>query len=107
MTKPLVVDLPHSLGAEEAKRRIAGGIGRLPDHIPGGAAEIQSRWEGDRLNLLVKAMGQSVDSRIDVQERIVRVEMVLPLFLSAFAGKIEGFLRQRGTDLLEDKSNKK
>ena len=105
MTKPIVVDLPHSLGAEEAKRRMREGIGKLPDHIPGGG-QVESGWEGDRMNLRVTAMGQEVSGHLDVHERKVRVELMLPAFLALFAGKIEGLLRDRGTELLEDKSKK-
>ena len=104
MAQPLIVNLPHRLGAEEAKRRIAGGMDKLAQHIPGGAAEVKSSWAGDRLNLLVKAMGQEVDSHIDVQETNVRVEVVLPAFLAMFANQIGGFLTKRGGELLEDKS---
>lgn len=104
MTSPITVDLPHNLGAAEARRRIAGGIGSLKDHIPGGAADVRSSWEGDRMNLQVTAMGQEVSARIDVQERVVRVEMVLPPMLAFFGRQIEGLLRRQGAELLEDKS---
>ena len=77
---------------------------KLAQHIPGGAAEVKSSWAGDRLNLLVKAMGQEVDSHIDVEETNVRVEVVLPAFLAMFANQIGGFLTKRGGELLEDKS---
>jgi hypothetical protein len=103
MTKPVIVDLPHKLGAAEAKRRIAGGIGRLKDQIPGGA-DVRSGWTGDRLNLAVTAMGQEVTTKIDVQEQIVRVEMTLPGVLSFFGNQVEALIRRRGGELLEDKS---
>ena len=103
MTKPMIVDLPHKLGAAEAKRRIAGGIGELRDHIPGGA-EVRSAWEGDRMNLDIRAMGQEVVAKIDVQETIVRLEVQLPAFLSFFGSKVESLIRRHGTELLEDKS---
>ena len=102
MTQPLVVDLPHRLGKEGAHRRIAGGVGRIADHIPGGA-QAESSWEGDRLNLRVTAMGQSVTAHIDVMETIVRVEILLPAALSFFAGPVAAMLRKKGTELLEDK----
>ena len=37
MSHPIEVDLPHNLGKDEARRRIANNIHRLQDHIPGGA----------------------------------------------------------------------
>ena len=107
MNKPIQVDLPHKLGAEEAKRRMRNGIGSLRDHIPGGAAEVESSWEGDRMNLHVRAMGQEVVGHLDVRETVVRVELTLPAFLSLFAGQVEGLLRSRGAEMLEDKSGKK
>jgi hypothetical protein len=105
MNKPLVVNLPHKLGAEEAKRRMRSGIGKLGDHIPGGG-QVESGWEGNRMKLRVQAMGQEVSGHIDVEETKVRLELMLPPILSLFAGKIEGLLRSRGSELLEDKTKK-
>ncbi len=106
MSNPIVVDLPHSLGAEEAKRRIANGMGDLGRHIPGGA-NVESNWAGDRLHLRVRAMGQEVSTNIDVHESIVRVEVLLPPALGFFGRAIEKVLRRKGADLLEDKSGGK
>lgn len=105
MTKPIAIDLPHKLGAEEAKRRMQGGIGKLKNHIPGGGL-VQSSWEGNRMNLRVQAMGQLVEGHLDVEETKVRIELMLPAFFSLFSGTIEGLLRSRGSELLEDKSRK-
>ena len=102
MADPLVVNLPHKLGREEARRRIAGGIGKLKDHIPGGG-EVRSNWVGDRLNLTVTAMGQEVASHIDVEETRVRLEVLLPPLLGMFGDTIAGFLQRGGAALLEDK----
>lgn len=57
MAQPIELDLPHNLGREEARRRIASNIGSLEKHIPGGA-QVQSSWSGDRLDLSVAAMGE-------------------------------------------------
>ena len=100
---PLVINLPHRLGKEEAKRRVAGGMHRLTSHIPGGA-EVRSDWTGDRLDLVIGAMGQQVKSRIDVEEQVVRLEVLLPAMLGMFAGQIGAFLTRKGGELLEDKS---
>lgn len=106
MTQPIVIDLPHSLGAAEARNRMQKGVGKLKDHIPGGSAQVESRWEGDRMYLRVQAMGQEVSGHIDVLAEKVRLELVLPAFLALFASKIEGLLRSKGYDLLEDKNKK-
>ena len=103
MTTPIQVDLPHQLGAAEAKRRIDGGIGKLKDFIPGGGAEVRSAWTDDRLGLQVTAMGQEVNAQLDVRDTYVRVELLLPPALAFFGPIIESALRAKGGDLLEDK----
>ena len=101
MTQPIDVDLPHNLGKDEARRRIANNVHRLTDHIPGGA-QVESGWTGDQLNLRVQAMGESVQSAIDVQETKVRVKVLLPGMLGMFSGLIQGALQKKGSVLLED-----
>ena len=50
MTQPITISISHELGAEEAKRRIANGFGRMVQQLPGGALmQMQERWEGDRI----------------------------------------------------------
>lgn len=102
MADQLTVDLPHRLGAAEARRRIERGIGRLSEFVPGGA-EVESHWSGERLDLRVTAMGQGISGSIDVLETVVRVEISLPGALSFFAKPIEALLRRKGTELLADK----
>jgi putative polyhydroxyalkanoate system protein len=101
MSQPIEVDLPHNLGKDEARRRIANNIHRLQEHIPGGAT-IQSGWTGDQLNLNVQALGEAVQSTIDVEEKKVRVRVLLPGMLGMFSGLIQGALQKKGSVLLED-----
>lgn len=58
------------------------------------------------MNLQVRAMGQEVIGHLYVEETKVRVELMLPAIFSLLSGKIEGLLRSRGADMLEDKSKK-
>jgi putative polyhydroxyalkanoate system protein len=103
MSQPIEVDLPHNLGKDEARRRIANNVHRLTDHIPGGA-QVESGWSGDQLNLRVQALGDSVQSTIDVEDSKVRVRVLLPGMLGMFSGVIAGALQKKGSVLLEDHS---
>ena len=103
MNQPIEVDLPHKLGREEARRRIASNIHKLKDHIPGGTADVRSNWNGDTLDLSVQALGQSVDTVISVEDSVVRVRVRLPGMLGMFAKPIEAMLQKKGDLLLEDK----
>ncbi|MFL6741202.1 MAG: polyhydroxyalkanoic acid system family protein [Sphingomicrobium sp.] len=101
MSQPIEVDLPHSLGKDEARRRIANNIHKLQDHIPGGA-NVQSGWAGDQLNLKVQALGDSVQAAIDVEETKIRVKVLLPGMLGMFSRVIQAALQKKGNVLLED-----
>ena len=101
MSQPIEVDLPHKLGKDEARRRIANNVHKLEEHIPGGA-QVQSGWVGDQLNLDVAALGQSVTATIDVEETKVRVKVLLPPMLGMFSGLIQAGLQKKGDVLLED-----
>jgi hypothetical protein len=103
MTQPIEVDLPHKLGKDEARRRIANNLHRLQEHIPGGA-QVQSGWAGDQLNHDVAAMGQSVTAQIDVEETKVHLKVLLPPLLGMFSGIIQAALQKKGSVLLEDHS---
>jgi hypothetical protein len=97
---PIKVDIPHRLGRETAKARIAGGVGKLIDMVPGGG-KAEHRWEGDSLHFSVTAMGQTVASRIDVLENKVHCEVDLPPMLALFAGKVKDKLLTVAPKLLK------
>lgn len=103
MSGPISVDLPHQLGAEEARRRIAGNMDSLKAHLPPGAA-VSSAWHGNDLKLGVAALGQEIKAAIDVQDRLVRVTVMLPPALAFFGKAIEAGLRKTGPAMLEDRS---
>src|ERR1044072_5620185 len=105
MSGPISVDLPHHLGVDEAKRRIGANLGGLAGHLPAGA-RVRSGWEGDRLNLGIGVMGQEAEAKLDVQENLVRVTVMLPPALAFFGKAIEAGLRRTGPQLLADKSKK-
>jgi hypothetical protein len=65
MADPVVVDIPHKLGRDAARARIAGGVGKIAEIVPGGG-HVEQRWEGDTLHFTVSAMGQQVASRLQV-----------------------------------------
>ena len=103
MQKPVVVDIPHSLGRAEARRRLEEGFGRIRDQIAGNAIAFEETWSGDRLSFRAGALGQTVTGRLDVFDASVRIEVDLPWFLAAIAEKLKGRLRHEGALLLEKK----
>jgi putative polyhydroxyalkanoate system protein len=103
MSQPIDVDLPHNLGKDEARRRIANNVHKLQEHIPGGA-QVQSGWNGDQLNLNIAAMGEAVNATIEVMDTKVHLRVLLPGMLGMFSGMIQAALQKKGSVLLEDNS---
>jgi putative polyhydroxyalkanoate system protein len=103
-SQPIHVDMPHKLGRTEARRRIADNIHKLTSFFPGGGS-VTHQWQGDRLDLDITAMGQSVTARIEVEDALIRVHVALPGLLGMMAKPIEAALRSKGSELLlEDRS---
>lgn len=101
MSTPTVITIHHSLGREEAKRRIAARIGELGQHLPGGVAQVDSSWTAeDRMAVRVAAMGQTVDAALTVEDAAVQVALTLPPMLSFFRDKIATLVERRGGELL-------
>jgi hypothetical protein len=99
MSAPLVVSIPHRLGREEAARRLKSGLGRAAASIPVMQVE-EERWEGDRMNFRIRALGQVATGLVDVGEDQVRVEVALPWLLQRFAEMAQATIRKRGQLLL-------
>lgn len=103
MSQPLTVDVPHSLGAAEARRRIEANLHRLGEKLPAGAT-VTPAWEGDRLKLDLTLLGQKAAATLDIFEAMVRITVELPPVLAFFRQAIEAGLRQSGGALLEDRT---
>ena len=100
MPEPIKVDIPHKLGREAAKARLAGGVGKLAGMVPGGG-KVDQRWEGDTLHFSVSALGQTVACRLDVFDAKVHAEVDLPPMLALFAGKVKDKLLSVAPKLLK------
>lgn len=104
MAKPLIVDIPHDLGREEARRRIKTGVEQGKGMLAkSGVALDRLAWTGDRLDFGLSALAQKVEGAIDVGPESVRVEVKLPFLLAIFAEKIQKSLGKEGTLLLTKK----
>ena len=103
MSAPLIVSIPHSLGREEATRRLKDGLTRATASIPTLQVD-EERWEGDRLTFRVRALGQAVFGHLDVAEDHARLEITLPWLLQRFAEAAQVAIRNRGNLLLTKRS---
>jgi hypothetical protein len=103
MSKAITLTIPHELGRAEARRRIDDGFASFAKHMGGAAGAVSKTWTGDRLAFAVAALGQQVSGTIDVEDAVVRLEVLLPGFLAMLANKVKGRLKTEGQLLLEKK----
>ena len=104
MSRPVIVTIPHQLGQDEARRRIAEGFSQLRAQMTGGIASMiacHERWEGDRLHFDAGMLGQKMTGRLDVSSDSVRIEVDLPEILAALAERIATKLKNEGQKLLQ------
>jgi hypothetical protein len=95
------VALPHSLGREEARRRLKDRAHELGGFMPGGMAEISTRWPNqDRLELAIAAMGQTVAASVEVAETEIAIEVTLPSALSFVEPMVRSAIEAKGRKLL-------
>lgn len=103
MSQAISVTLPHELGRAEARRRIDEGFADVSRRLGVGAGMLSKSWQGDRLNFALSAVGQSLSGLVEVEERLVRIELTLPGLLGVIADKVRGRLQREGQLLLDKK----
>ncbi len=101
MSPPLTVIIPHSLGRNEAIRRLKVGLDEA--HLRFGQLfTIQEEtWTGNRLQFRLTALAQSVSGSIEVFDEYVRLEVALPWLLAKIVEKIQPLIQREGRLLLE------
>jgi hypothetical protein len=80
MPQPLVISVPHSLGKEEAVRRLKSGLATAQSQFRQFFTVQEEIWSGDRV---------AASGTLDVAEDHVRLEIVLPWLLSMAARQIQ------------------
>lgn len=99
--KSLEVRVPHSVGRDEARRRLDAAIVRARDEYADKVGAIEASWKGeDLLRLQLSVLGMPIGSEVDVrdEELIVRVEV--PGMAGLFAGRIKEGIQERLGGLL-------
>lgn len=92
MSKSIVITVPHALGKDEARRRIALEIEQLKSVYVDKLAHSEVNWTGDAANIRVVALAQELRAQIDVAADTVRLEIILPWLLVSLAGRVETLL---------------
>lgn len=102
MSEPLVITISHTLGRDEALRRIKGALGKVSSSFPMLVVQREA-WTGDRMDFQVRVLGQVAAGNVQVGEQAVRLEVALPWLLQKFAEAVQLSIEGRGRILLGKK----
>jgi hypothetical protein len=100
MAAPIIVNIPHQLGAEGAQDRIARGLDKARADFAAVLQSVDVVWRANHADVEVVAAKQNVRCALDVFADNVRLEVNLPWYLAPLQQKIADLLNQRGKEIL-------
>ena len=89
----LKLGVPHTLGQEEATRRLKARFGELKNRFGGQISDLEEAWDGDLMTFGFKAMGMAIRGVVASESSEVNVKADLPLAAMMFKGTIEQQMR--------------
>jgi hypothetical protein len=96
----LTLDVPHTLGREEAARRLKAKAEFVQGAFQSQVGEITQQWQEDTLSFGFKAMGMKVSGTLVVEDAVVRLAADLPWAAMMLKGTIQERARQELTHVL-------
>jgi hypothetical protein len=98
------VTIPHTLGKDEVRRRLAARTGTAEAKagaVIGGPLSLELSWlDDDHLIVDARAMGYTVPTTMEIAETALVFEVTLPAGLGFARGMIEKLIQERGQKLL-------
>ena len=83
----LTMEVPHSLGQDEAVRRLKDKL----REAEGAADDMHQEWHDHTLSFHFEVMGMKIQGTMAVEDKAVRVDVDLPLA----AVMVKGMIQQR------------
>jgi hypothetical protein len=103
MAKPVVVTIEHSSSKSAVKEKLRDRLDQIRGQLGPLVGSVEQEWAGDILHFRLAALGQPVTGQIAVDDRLVRIEVLLPGLLGYLGDKIASRVQREGTLLLDKK----
>jgi hypothetical protein len=95
------VEIPHNLDKATARERLRANSHKIGEQFPGGMAQVETSWpDEDTMAMHVRAMGQELSGRVELEEGKLVFNVVLPAALSFVEPIISGAIKQSGQKLI-------
>ena len=85
------MQVPHSLGREEATRRIKEQIPKVRDQV----TDLDEQWQDHTLTFRFTAIGFQVHGTLAVEDTAAKLEVNLPIVAMLAKGRIEEGIREQ------------
>jgi hypothetical protein len=96
----LSVSVPHSVGQEEAVRRLQERSNLAANAYKGQVRDLKQEWQGNVLSYRFSVLGAAISGTVAVEPSEVRVIAEVPFTAMMFRGVIEKQLREELTRAL-------
>jgi hypothetical protein len=96
----ITLDVSHSLGQEEAVRRIKDKLAAARTEHQSRLSHFHEEWRDHGFAFAFQAMGMSVRGNVAIEDARVKMDADLPLAAALFRGAIESRLRREIDELL-------
>ena len=87
------LSMPHSLGQDEALRRLKAAIEKAKARNEGKVSNLKEDWNGNRLDYSFSTFGFNIKGDVAVEPSEVKLNGSLPFAAMMFKGKIEQTVR--------------
>jgi len=94
------LSVPHVLGEEEAKKRVANLISESRTKFGAHVSDVTETWTGCVDSFSFRALGFSVAGKLEVQAAQVLVDIDLPFAALPFKGRVESEILAHARQLL-------
>lgn len=94
------VTVPHTLGREEALKRLTGILSQAKAQYGDRITDLQENWSDNGGTFSFKAMNFKISGSLDVSDTKVEINGEYPWAAKPFQGTIEATLRERAERLL-------
>ncbi len=89
----LTINVPHSLGAEEATSRLKTFFEKIKERHQDKVSNLEEQWNGNRLDYAFSTYGFNIKGDLTVEPDEVKVVGSLPFAAMMFKGMIEQSVR--------------
>ena len=96
----VTLEIPHSLGQEEALRRLKEKADLIRGTYGSQVTDFQQQWSDNVLSFSFKTMGVAIQGNMAVGPADVKLDVELPWLAMAFRGTIESKVREEVGKLL-------